>query len=421
MSAFKDLMELAGKHKAKILTRLRIDEVSSVDRGAGDGVKITLMKRDDDLQPYWLREFSSKERESAAESGAALPDGSFPIKNKSDLHNAMQAIGRAKNPAKAKAHIKARARALGLSGELSDAFKRQDMSTNFFANIFGKPNNAHEGLRKATAALAESVASIEPGDPKRDELLAKTFQQFQTHILNNLSVEKADDRNGHEGDNIMSAAVLKALGLKDGASEEEILKAIAARDEVIAKAKADLDEEEEKEDEKENDEEKKKAFRAMTHPQRKEYLRKKYSTDLPPALQEILKRAEEDRKEIQKLKDERELQAFAKIALDAGMSDSEAATLQKAHQGDKEAVAKLVGFVKAANTQAKAAGAWKEIGSAGGDKTGANAVDQLKALAAEYRKTHPELSQEQAFAKIYSDPANRELAKRERFENAPRV
>jgi hypothetical protein len=31
----------------KILTRLRIDEVSAVDRGAGEGVKIVLMKRDD--------------------------------------------------------------------------------------------------------------------------------------------------------------------------------------------------------------------------------------------------------------------------------------------------------------------------------------------------------------------------------------
>jgi hypothetical protein len=31
----------------KLLTRLRIDEVSAVDRGAGDGVKIVLIKRDD--------------------------------------------------------------------------------------------------------------------------------------------------------------------------------------------------------------------------------------------------------------------------------------------------------------------------------------------------------------------------------------
>jgi hypothetical protein len=34
---------------AKLLTRLRIDEVSAVDRGAGDGVRIMLMKRDQDV------------------------------------------------------------------------------------------------------------------------------------------------------------------------------------------------------------------------------------------------------------------------------------------------------------------------------------------------------------------------------------
>jgi hypothetical protein len=33
---------------ARILTKLRIDEVSSVDRGAGEGVRVVLMKRHDD-------------------------------------------------------------------------------------------------------------------------------------------------------------------------------------------------------------------------------------------------------------------------------------------------------------------------------------------------------------------------------------
>ena len=35
------------RKRPKILTQLRIDEISCVDRGAGDGVKIVLMKRDD--------------------------------------------------------------------------------------------------------------------------------------------------------------------------------------------------------------------------------------------------------------------------------------------------------------------------------------------------------------------------------------
>lgn len=67
-----------------------------------------------------FRDFSDKQREKAADSGAALPDGSFPIMNGGDLKNAIHAIGRAKDPEKAKVHIRARAKALGLEAELPE-------------------------------------------------------------------------------------------------------------------------------------------------------------------------------------------------------------------------------------------------------------------------------------------------------------
>ena len=50
----------------------------------------------------------------------------------------------------------------------------------------------------------------------------------------------------------------------------------------------------------------------------------------------------------------------------------------------------------------------------------ATAYDDLMVKAEEYRNSHPELSISQAFAKVYSDPANREIAKRERIESVPR-
>lgn len=59
------------------------------------------------------KKFSTEKRSKMAGEGKALPDGSFPIENESDLRNAIQAIGRAKDPGKAKAHIKRRAKALG--------------------------------------------------------------------------------------------------------------------------------------------------------------------------------------------------------------------------------------------------------------------------------------------------------------------
>lgn len=58
----------------------------------------------------------------AAEKGHALPDGSFPIRNGSELSDAIQALGRAKDTAKAKRHIIKRARALGLIKKLPDSW-----------------------------------------------------------------------------------------------------------------------------------------------------------------------------------------------------------------------------------------------------------------------------------------------------------
>lgn len=59
-----------------------------------------------------MADMNQSQRDKLAAKGQALPDGSFPIRNRADLHNAIQAIGRAKDPAKAKAFIKKRAAAL---------------------------------------------------------------------------------------------------------------------------------------------------------------------------------------------------------------------------------------------------------------------------------------------------------------------
>lgn len=56
--------------------------------------------------------YTTEERMKLAKKGHAMPDGSYPIANVSDLRNAIQAFGRAKDQAAVKAHIKARAKAL---------------------------------------------------------------------------------------------------------------------------------------------------------------------------------------------------------------------------------------------------------------------------------------------------------------------
>ena len=69
------------------------------------------------------REFPAKARDKMASKGVAMPDGSFPIPDKDALRRAIQSIGRAKNPAAAKAHIKKRAAALGATDMLPEDWK----------------------------------------------------------------------------------------------------------------------------------------------------------------------------------------------------------------------------------------------------------------------------------------------------------
>ena len=70
------------------------------------------------LRERAFRDFTPKQREKAADSGDAMDDGSFPIENATDLENAIQAVGRAKDYDAAKRHIKRRARELDLEDKL---------------------------------------------------------------------------------------------------------------------------------------------------------------------------------------------------------------------------------------------------------------------------------------------------------------
>ena len=69
------------------------------------------------------REFSDEKRQELADKGHAMPDGSFPIENVTDLHNAIQSIGRSKNYSKTKKHIIQRAKELEATNILPDDWK----------------------------------------------------------------------------------------------------------------------------------------------------------------------------------------------------------------------------------------------------------------------------------------------------------
>jgi len=71
------------------------------------------------------REFSGATRERMAESGTAMPDGSFPIASRQDLMNAIRSVGRAKDYGAARAHIIRRARALNAMDMLPEDWRNK--------------------------------------------------------------------------------------------------------------------------------------------------------------------------------------------------------------------------------------------------------------------------------------------------------
>jgi hypothetical protein len=421
----------------KRLTRLKINEVSSVDRGAGEGVKVVLFKR----------QFSQDARDAAAESGAAMPDGSYPIKNASDLKNAIQAYGRAKNPAAAKAHIISRARALGLTDELPDGWVskalekaldcseltiRKDGTISTDSKIDRglaktlKPE-LKNGVEDAAKIFCESCAEImaSPGIGK-EALLEKSYGEFVEHVGKLGTEEDAP---------AIAAALLEALGtedenmdpkeieaLKAQAAEAEKLKAeIAKRDTEIAKRDAELvlakmSAEHKAHAEKLSGDAKAK-FLAMSAEERDAELKKALSKrDEDPifkAMNEQIAKVQSENAELKKRldaeEDAKERVAFGKRAADVyGQPEAFGETLRKAYKGDKDAQTEVEKVTLSIKRMAETGEAFKNFGKNGGNADSPKA--QVAAKAEELRKSDPKMTYEKAFAKVLMDPANKQLA-----------
>lgn len=65
-------------------------------------------------------QLSTDQRSKLADKGKAMPDGAFPIRNRGDLANAIQSLGRAKDAAAARKWIIRRARELDAVDALPD-------------------------------------------------------------------------------------------------------------------------------------------------------------------------------------------------------------------------------------------------------------------------------------------------------------
>jgi len=95
------------------------------------------------------REFSAAQRKKDANQGVAMPDGSYPIRSAKDVANAVRDCCRSGEEADVKAHIIARAKAIGADGALPDAW------TELADKAVGVSNSP--GTTQATDALAKAL------------------------------------------------------------------------------------------------------------------------------------------------------------------------------------------------------------------------------------------------------------------------
>ncbi len=220
---------IGGKAISKVsgvIHKMRMTEISLVDRPANPDCKFDVWKADGlplnhsakggdkgmNVRKYQdgnyldirKKEFSEDKRQELADKGHALPDGSFPIENTSDLKNAIQSYGRAKDKAKAKAHIIARAKALGATnllpedweGSSKDKESKKVLIVGDIRKYAGEEiwdvKVAIEALDSIYGLLLKEMSENEPEDGQV-EALEVVVERLKEFIVSELGEDSLDD------------------------------------------------------------------------------------------------------------------------------------------------------------------------------------------------------------------------------------
>lgn len=150
-------------------------------------------------------EFSGRERKKLSHEGEAESDGSYPIRNESDLHNAIQAFGRSKNPAKTKAWIKKRAKELGKEDAIPDKWKAEEQELNkamITLEDYKNPvagNNPYlvKGFVDTTIPTHEEFLKVLKNNLQKGLIDQETHDKAIVQLDNLLKAGKEGSRGGH--------------------------------------------------------------------------------------------------------------------------------------------------------------------------------------------------------------------------------
>lgn len=431
------------------LTNVKLSELSLVKRGANRGARVVLIKHDlekpdfakagelDGNYPNSVtkHDFSADERQSAANSGAALPDGSFPIKSAEDVKNAVRLVGKATDPTKAKAHIIARAKSIGAAGELPDDWSKS--WEDEVGAVVDKVAGDTAGLdaadlikldvakRDARGAIIDIITEKSHSEADKAALVQKSIDKFKDHIARVIG----DEFSKRTQESTMTEAEIAALkkSVDDATALAKDANAKLAKMELIAK----MSDSHKSHMEGLDSQDAKDKFASMSADERDASMKKSADVNkADPVVKslmaqntELAKSNEALAKSVGELQGDKTKAVFAKRATDIGQADTFGETLQKAYGtgGDADAQGKIEQLIKALAAQANPK-LFSEVGSTNVGKSGATAYDQLKAKAKDLKKIagNEKLSEHQLFAKAYADPENKELVEQHKAEEGGR-
>jgi hypothetical protein len=196
-----------------------------------------------DANFYWIvdKVFTEQKRAQMAKSGAAMPGGRYPIATAADVENAVRDYNRTGQPADVKAHIIARAKAIGATSSLPDGWASKTNDSK------GNPMSATITIDGATIAVADELSAAVI-TKKVTDLSRQLRDAEKTAASAKADKEEAEEEKMKQEDGFKKQIAAKdgeivALKsqLKDAVMSPEKLDALVKdRAEVVGKSKSFL-------------------------------------------------------------------------------------------------------------------------------------------------------------------------------------
>jgi hypothetical protein len=171
------------------------------------------------------RSFAAAEREKDAASGIAMRDGSYPIERPEDVENAVRDYNRSGKRPEVKAHIIARAKAIGAEDMLPEDWTAPEKAAGSLAPALTSGETG--ALAKAATALAEAAVKLERAADESARL-RKTLDDLSPRLADLAKRVAALEAQPLPARAALRAVTKSADGEAESTSAEDAIRRLAA-------------------------------------------------------------------------------------------------------------------------------------------------------------------------------------------------